>query len=470
MNIFKLFNQLNRQQDPQRQKRSPIFDAQLTIGAIVGLSIVSMPFQANGQCVQPVAPLNSRPALPPYALDTALQAGLPPTFFEGGAKQFNATLGGTATWALTFFGGAMQFNATLGGTATWAPFVPGPPASGGVQVQNDLVAGNYIYLQPNNAADYLNTANRATYVLSFPSPLTSFSMRVAGLNNFDGTTISASYRGVPIQITAANFTNLNPAVANQLVVINGNTVASNGPDGAGTAVNVNTYDLTIPGPVDTVTVVSGKNTTDPVFDTQNVTIGLTLLRLCTSPPNLPLVKRITAINGVPITGFNNDGVPASADDNPNWPDRSTYLQGEINRNGIKSGDLVDYRIYFLADTAASTNVTICDLISPQTTFVNDSGGSGLGIGFANSAVALPTAPTYQTNALDGDRGTFYPPGTTPPAACRSSVTGLALTAADNTDGVIAVNVVTNPAILPFATAPGVPTNSYGFAQFQVRVK
>jgi hypothetical protein len=290
------------------------------------------------------------------------------------------------------------------------------------------------------------------------------------LNNFDGTTISASYRGVPIQITAANFTNLNPAVANQLVVINGNTVASNGPDGAGTAVNVNTYDLTIPGPVDTVTVVSGKNTTDPVFDTQNVTIGLTLLRLCTSPPNLPLVKRITAINGVPITGFNNDGVPASADDNPNWPDRSTYLQGEINRSGIKSGDLVDYRIYFLADTAASTNVTICDLLSPQTTFVSDSGGSGLGIGFANSAVALPTAPTYQTNALDGDRGTFYPPGTTPPAACRSSVTGLALTAADNTDGVIAVNVVTNPAILPFATAPGVPTNSYGFAQFQVRVK
>jgi hypothetical protein len=442
MNIFKLFNQLNRQQDPQRQKRSPIFDAQLTIGAIVGLSIVSMPFQANGQCVQPVAPLNGPPALPTNALNTPLQAGLP----------------------LTFFGGAMQFNALLSGTAAWV---------GGVQVQNDLPplgVGDYIFLQPNGASDYLNTTNRATYVLSFPSPLTSFSMRVAGLNNFDGTTISASYRGVPIQITAANFTNLNPAVANQLVVINGNTVASNGPDGAGTAVNVNTYDLTIPGPVDTVTVVSGKNTTDPVFDTQNVTIGLTLLRLCTSPPNLPLVKRITAINGVPITGFNNDGVPASADDNPNWPDRSTYLQGEINRNGIKSGDLVDYRIYFLADTAASTNVTICDLLSPQTTFVSDSGGSGLGIGFANSAVALPTAPTYQTNALDGDRGTFYPPSTTPPAACRSSVTGLALTAADNTDGVIAVNVVTNPAILPFATAPGVPTNSYGFAQFQVRVK
>ena len=300
-------------------------------------------------------------------------------------------------------------------------------------------------------------------------------MRVAGLNNLDGTTISASYRGVPIQITAANFSAFNPGggapvLPMQTFDANGDgqidTVV--GPTtGGATAVDINTYDLNIPGPVDTVTVVSGKNEVGNNF---TVTIGLTTLILCTSPPNLPLVKRITAINGVPITGFNNDGVPASADDNPNWPDRSTYLQGEINRNGIKSGDLVDYRIYFLADTAASTNVTICDLLSPQTTFVSDSGGSGLGIGFANSAVALPTAPTYQTNALDGDRGTFYPPGTTPPAACRSSVTGLALTAADNTDGVIAVNVVTNPAILPFATAPGVPTNSYGFAQFQVRVK
>lgn len=439
MNIFKLFNQLNRQQDPQRQKRSPIFDAQLTIGAIVGLSIVSMPFQANGQCVQPVAPLNSRPALPPYALNTALQAGLP----------------------LTFFGGAMQFNATLGGLN-----VPLASWLGGVQVQNAAGVGDYIFLQPQGLANYLVGGNTATYVLSFPSPLTSFSMRVGGVNNFDGTTISASYRGVPIPITAANFSNLNPSIPGQLV-ITGNTIASNGTDLAGVTVTANTYDLTIPGPVDTVTVVSGKN---EAGNNNTVTIGLTTLILCTSPPNLPLVKRITAINGVPITGFNNDGVPASADDNPNWPDRSTYLQGDINRSGIKSGDLIDYRIYFLADTAASTNVTICDLISPQTTFVNDSGGSGLGIGFANSAVALPTAPTYQTNALDGDRGTFYPPGTTPPAACRSSVTGLALTAADNTDGVIAVNVVTNPAILPFATAPGVPTNSYGFAQFQVRVK
>lgn len=431
MNIFKLFNQFNRKQDPQRQKRSPIFDAQLTIGAIVGLSIVSMPFQANGQCVQPLAPLNSQG----FPLNTPLQGALP----------------------RTFFGGAMQFNASLSGTAAWV---------GGVQVQNVPAVGDYIFLQPNNTPDYLNTTNRATYVLSFPSPLTSFSMRVGGVNNFDGTTISASYRGVPIPITAANFTNLNPSIPGQLV-ITGNTIASNGNDLAGTSVTVNTYDLTIPGPVDTVTLVSGKN---EAGNNNTVTIGLTTLLLCTSPPNLPLVKRITAINGVPITGFNNDGVPASADDNPNWPDRSTYLQGDINRSGIKSGDLIDYRIYFLADTAASTNVTICDLISPQTTFVSDSGGSGLGIGFANSAVALPTVPTYLTNALDGDRGTFYPPGTTPPAACRSSLTGLALTAADNTDGVVAVNVVTNPAILPFATAPGVPTNSYGFAQFQVRVK
>jgi uncharacterized repeat protein (TIGR01451 family) len=196
-----------------------------------------------------------------------------------------------------------------------------------------------------------------------------------------------------------------------------------------------------------------------------------------SNPNLLLVKRITAINGVPITGFNNDGVPLSADDNANWPTPATYLQGDVTRNNVKPGDRLEYTIYFLsAGDTDITNVTICDLVPPQTTFVNDAydvvgAGSGLGIGFANSTTTLPTVPTsYLTNAFDADRGKFYQANTTPPTTCKKPVTNATLTVADNTDGLVVVDVVTTPAILPFATSPGVPINSYGFVRFQVGVK
>jgi uncharacterized repeat protein (TIGR01451 family) len=210
-------------------------------------------------------------------------------------------------------------------------------------------------------------------------------------------------------------------------------------------------------------------------DSTNTATASLPFTVVATTPNLLLVKRLTAINGVAIAGFNND--PTPADDNPNWPAPATFLQGDVTRNGVRPSDLLEYTIYFLsAGTANVTNVTICDLVPSQTTFFNNAydavgGGSGLGIGLANSATALPTVPTnYLTSILDGDLGTFYAPGTTPPATCRNPVTGLPLTAADNTDGVVAVNVVTNPAILPFATASGVPTNSYGFVRFQVRVR
>lgn len=65
-----------------------------------------------------------------------------------------------------------------------------------------------------------------------------------------------------------------------------------------------------------------------------------------------------------------------------------------------------------------------------------------------------------TNAGDSDRGEFFPAGTTPSANCSAS----------NDNGAVVVDVVTNPDTLPQATAPGVPTNSYGFIRFRARVK
>jgi uncharacterized repeat protein (TIGR01451 family) len=205
-----------------------------------------------------------------------------------------------------------------------------------------------------------------------------------------------------------------------------------------------------------------------------------------SVPRLVLSKRITNITrgGVTIAPsgsqdfnvFNEDGIANNGDNDPLWPDRNTYLRGAVNVSASESGDIIEYTIYFLASGSIPvTNATICDLIPSPTTFVSNAfdtvgGGANLGIAFANSTTSLPTAPTsFLTNASDADRGTFSAPNSLPPSTCRSS-SGGSLSAADNTDGVVSVNLVASPAALPFATAAGTPPDSYGFVRFQVRTK
>ena len=194
------------------------------------------------------------------------------------------------------------------------------------------------------------------------------------------------------------------------------------------------------------------------------------------PPNLRLVKRITAINGVDISGFvdyQNQSDPRAADDNAaNWPQpRSTYLRGAIDGGAVKPGDTVEYTIYFLSDGGKeTTNVQVCDLVPANTTFIGTAfngstpnqglPGTDSGIALALNNSAVPTEPTvYLTNVADSDRGQFFSQGT-PPAACAGS----------NNNGAVVVNVVTSPANLPKANAPGNPANSYGFIRFRVRVK
>ncbi|MEB3215592.1 MAG: SdrD B-like domain-containing protein, partial [Nostocales cyanobacterium 94392] len=173
---------------------------------------------------------------------------------------------------LSFYEGSMQVSASLSGTATW---------SSGVQVQNGNLGsftGDYLYLQPKDASNYLSTTNEATYVLSFPSGVPNFSMIGAGLNNNDGTTIIASYQGTPIQITAANFSELSAGMTLKDADGDGqsDTVVSSNTTG-GTDVNTNTYKLTIPVPVDEIRVVSGK---DEVANNGTVTIGLHTFQYC----------------------------------------------------------------------------------------------------------------------------------------------------------------------------------------------
>jgi len=231
----------------------------------------------------------------------------------------------------------------------------------------------------------------------------------------------------------------------------------------------------------TVTVSVAGNASSPLTNTANVSGGgesNTSNNTATDVTNIDgsrllLVKRITAINGVDINGFVDDG--STTDDNdPNWPTpTSTYLRGAIAGVSVKPDDRLEYTIYFLsAGNKPVTNVTLCDLVPAQTTFITDAYGavgSNLGIAFVNNTASPPT-PSNLTGLFDGDRGKFYPPNTLPPTTCRKPTTNANLTAADNTDGLVVVDVVKSPAILPSAISSGNPPDSYGFVRFQVKVK
>lgn len=224
--------------------------------------------------------------------------------------------------------------------------------------------------------------------------------------------------------------------------------------------------------VSQVLVIVGDDDLNDDGDTEILSfIGANIIPV-TANPNLLLVKRITAINGVELTDFVDD--PNSTHDNTsNWPNPvKTYLRGAIS-DIVKPGDEVEYTIYFLSTGSQNaTNVKICDLVPANTTFVSTAfnnltpteGGlpeSDRAIALALNSTSLPTAPTvYLTNTADTDRGQFFPPGTPLPAACSGS----------NSNGSVVVNVITMPNTLPPAIAPGTPSNSYGFIRFRVRVK
>ena len=245
----------------------------------------------------------------------------------------------------------------------------------------------------------------------------------------------------------------------------------------------NVDDLTPSLPADVIAQIE----TGSIDQTEAAGIDPTRITIIATEPKLLLVKRMTAVNGVNINGFIDD--PGTTDDNDtNWPtDDNTYLRGAINGVSVKPGDQLEYTIYFLsAGNTNVSNVVICDLVPPLTTFVNNAydvvgGGSGLGMAFGSSTTVLPITPTsYLTYLADSDKGRFYPAGSTPNTTaplvtvCNKPNTAIPMAISDNTDGLVVVDVIKTsdplPNFLPFATGAGTPTNSYGFVRFQVQVK
>ena len=203
--------------------------------------------------------------------------------------------------------------------------------------------------------------------------------------------------------------------------------------------------------------------------------------LCDSNrPRLRLAKRITAINpGQPGNEqiFNSfvDDTTTTDDNYPYWPDNdNTFLPGQINVPNIQPGDEVEYTIYFLSSGGIDAQqVKFCDAIPDNMTFVSNAYGglSGMALGLDSSSPA--TTVTSLSNTADTDGGEFFLPNSNPPPdLCKKVVsnnnvsTVVDLNMANNLNGAVVVDLD----LLPKASSPGTPANSYGFVRFRAKVK
>lgn len=186
-----------------------------------------------------------------------------------------------------------------------------------------------------------------------------------------------------------------------------------------------------------------------------------------------LVKRITAINGN-RTENANDGTRLDAfvhdlanlnDLHPNWPSNN-YLMGAINGGKVKSGDTIEYTIYFLnSGKLDARGVRICDRITANQSFKPAAYGVGKDL-----QAQIGLSPTMDLTAANDsiDRTQFYAANTTVPTACKLK--------AANTNGTVDVPItgtagtgLPNLAVVPGSNSAGTPSNSYGLVRFTTRV-
>lgn len=204
---------------------------------------------------------------------------------------------------------------------------------------------------------------------------------------------------------------------------------------------------------------------------QNTSVPRAILEVRTTvkPPEIILVKRITAVNGVNVTGFENGS--GTDDDDPHWPTPvSDSLRGALNlTTPVKPGDDLEYSIYFLnTGESDAFGLTLCDRVPDFTTYQRntynnqpnqDSGGiagsgRGMMLGIGASEVSL-------TNGADGDQGYYFEPNVNPALTLPNINCD-----ASNTNGAVAVQMSST---IPNATAAGVPANSYGYIRFTAKV-
>ncbi|RUT01784.1 hypothetical protein DSM106972_064070 [Dulcicalothrix desertica PCC 7102] len=209
-----------------------------------------------------------------------------------------------------------------------------------------------------------------------------------------------------------------------------------------------------------------------------------------SNPNVLLIKRITAVNGLTSTKDGDDlakykdentnpyddnnvsiinPTPTTSEDTNKWPSINTFLVGGTNGGNVRPNDEIEYTIYYLStgDTTAN-NVLICDRVPDNATFIPTAfnnfptkNTSGLPSGDRGIIWQYNGATESLTNISDGDTAEYLSPGIDP----MIKYPGIKCDGS-NTNGAIVVKLGN----LPNATAPGIPASSYGFIRFRGRVK
>ena len=249
----------------------------------------------------------------------------------------------------------------------------------------------------------------------------------------------------------------------------------------------NTYTNTIPTANVQATLqssIGGGTTTSNGPATANLVVTSTAL-----PPEVVLVKRITRINNIDITGF--DDGPGTDDNDARWPNpTSDSLRGVISQPNVRPQDDVEYTIYYLNRGQSSAgNLRICDPVPANTSFIANAfngstptdGGSSVDLGIALQTGTVIGDRRFLTGANDApDRGRYYDPalGEVPAAAglerCPDPNNPV-VSITTNANGIVAVNVTrttgapTFPSV-PNATGAGTPPTSYGFVRFRVKVR
>jgi SdrD B-like domain/Right handed beta helix region len=179
-----------------------------------------------------------------------------------------------------------------------------------------------------------------------------------------------------------------------------------------------------------------------------------------SPAKVLFVKRITAINDVPITTTADDTslLYGADDDNPKWP--AGYLKGAINVDNLRSGDRIQYTIYFLnAGGSNADSVRMCDVLKPNQTFLP------AGTNTHDIEMVIGTGTTQiLTQANDTDRGQLLPANDPLPSSCHFLT--------ENTNGTAIVDITgTGSPTLPTLVNAKVAgtANSYGLIRFTTTV-
>jgi uncharacterized repeat protein (TIGR01451 family) len=282
-----------------------------------------------------------------------------------------------------------------------------------------------------------------TPTITVPTPPTVTSGICTPNTNFNGQTagrltLLSGTNSLPVNgsCTIAFTTRLVYPGAIPTIAQNNSVYASTTAGSVNPGYTFSPTDNTLILPPDLLDVDSSTNASNLPLSTHADTASPTPITLpTTSNPNVLLVKRITAINGLPnkttgesIAGYENFNTyddnaisipPVTPPDTDKWPNAASgFLLGTTNGGKVKPNDSIDYTIYFLsAGDSTANNVLLCDRVPANVTFSPNTftnttpNSSGVARGIA---VKLGSTPlSYYTNTADSDPARYFPPGIEP---------------------------------------------------------